>query len=236
MFRINAYILNKDLKKVYKIQNTILDGYMSDVTKYAKNTDKEKIRKCFNSIPKHLLKDYKKFRYSLVEHNGTRTKFENSIDWLIDAGVVNICYNLSKLNKPLEAYKVEDEFKIYMRDTGLLVAMLGENTAKEILLGDIGAYKGAIYENIIADIFTKNGIKLFYFERKSRLEIDFVMICKEVLTCIEVKSADNTKSKSLKTVIENHNVQSGIKLSTKNLGSSENKVSSIPIYMAMFIR
>ena len=121
-----------------------------------------------------------------------------------------------------------------MNDTGLLMSMLEEGSSKDIIDGNLGIYKGAIYENIIAEIFTKLNKKLYYFEYKDRIEIDFFIRKDNIATAIEVKAADNTRSKSMKSIIENWGVKHGIKLSTKNVGETE-KIDSYPLYMAMFL-
>lgn len=155
--------------------------------------------------------------------------------WLYDAGIINFCHNLYTPELPFEGNSKSDVFKVYMRDTGLLMAMFEENSANEIMEGNLGIYKGAIYENIIADILTKNGKKLYYFEYNSTLEIDFFIRYENVATAIVVKSADNTKSKSLNSIITNWGVEKGIRLSSKNNGTSTDKIKYIPIYMAMFL-
>ena len=154
--------------------------------------------------------------------------------WLYDAGIINFCYNLSKPELPLEGNARNDVFKVYMRDTGLLVAMLEDGSAKDILDGNLEIYKGAIYENIIADIFTKSGKKLYYFEHNSQLEIDFFIRYENKATAVEVKSAENTKAKSLTSIINNRHVEQGIKLSTKNI-SVKDKIINYPLYMAIFL-
>ena len=121
-----------------------------------------------------------------------------------------------------------------MNDTGLLMSMLEEGSSKDIIDGNLGIYKGAIYENIIAETFTKLKKKLYYFEYRGKIEIDFFIRKNNTATAIEVKSADNTKSKSLNSIIENWNVKSGIKLSSKNVGSTSN-IDCYPLYMAMFL-
>lgn len=233
---VTTYLENKDVISIRNTKKNIIMEYMNDVTKYAKNTDKEKILECFDSIPAQLAKDYKKFRYSLVEKKGTSTKFQGAIKWLIDSGIVNICYNLKNLELPLEGNKSLNEFKLYMRDTGLLFSLLDTDSDTEIMKNNLGIYKGAIYENIIADILTKNNIKLYYFEKNSSIELDFITKYNNKLTCIEVKSADNTKSRSMISALNNYGVEQGIKLSTKNLGFNNKNVINYPIYMAMFIK
>jgi predicted AAA+ superfamily ATPase len=154
--------------------------------------------------------------------------------WLYDAGIVNFCYNISRPELPLEGFVISDAFKVYMRDTGLLVAMLGDGSQEDIIDGNLGMYKGAVYENIVADIFGKSGKKLYYFKRNGKLEIDFFIRANKTATAVEVKSADNTKSKSMKTVLAKHGVQHGIKLSAKNVGGTD-AFDSYPLYMAMFL-
>ena len=231
---VDEFVTTHDFSKVLKIQRDIVDNYLEDIAKYAISSEKAKARECFLSIPKQLAKDYKKFQYTLVDARGSARKFAGSLMWLYDAGIINYCYNLRKPELPLEGNSINNQFKIYMNDTGLLVSMLEEGTQKDIIDGNLGIYKGAIYENIIADIFSKSGKKLYYFEHNSKLKIDFFIRYHKEATAIEVKSANNTKAKSMKSVIENWNVKHGIKLSTKNVGGT-NQVDSYPLYMAMFL-
>lgn len=231
---VDEFTSTHNFANVLKLQKAIISDYLDDIAKYAEGTEKTKARACFLSIPKHLSKDYKKFRYGYVEPRGDAKKFAGSLMWLYDAGIINFCHNLSNPELPLEGNARSDIFKVYMRDTGLLMAMLEDGSQEDIIDGNLGIYKGAIYENIIADIFTKSGKKLYYFEHNSKLEIDFFIRYKKQATAIEVKSADNTKAKSMNSVIEKWNVQHGIKLSTKNIGGTD-KIDSYPLYMAIFL-
>lgn len=228
------FVNTHNFAKVLKIQKGILNDYTDDITKYAEGAEKTKARACFLSIPKHLAKDYKKFRYSLVEPKATYRKYGGSLMWLYDAGIINFCYNLSEPALPLEGNARSDIFKVYMRDTGLLVAMLEEGSAEDIIDGNLGIYKGAIYENIIADIFAKNGRKLYYYEKDAKIEIDFFIRYQKMATAVEVKSAEKATSKSMTSIIQNYGVKHGIKLSAKNV-SGNDKVESLPLYMAMFL-
>lgn len=233
---VDDYVTNKNFENVFKLQKNIIDDYKDDIIKYATEDEKSKIRACFNSIPIQLAKENKKFQYNIVEKNSNSKKYLGALEWLYDAGIINFCYNLSNIDLPLEGNKKEDCFKVYMKDTGLLVSMLGKDAAIEIIDGNLGIYKGAVYENIIADIFTKLDKKLYYFEYNSTLEIDFIIKYENKITAVEVKSGDNTKSKSLNSVINNWGVPMGIKLSTKNTGINiENNILCIPLYMAMFL-
>lgn len=231
---VSEFVESHNFINVLKIQQEIVRNYLDDIAKYAEGTEKAKARECFLSIPKQLAKDYKKFQYSLVRQGGSARKYAGSLMWLFDAGIINYCYNLSKPELPLEGNSINNQFKIYMNDTGLLMSMLEEGSSKDIIDGNLGIYKGAIYENIIAETFTKLNKKLYYFEYRDKIEIDFFIRKDNIATAIEVKSADNTKSKSMNSIIENWGVKHGIKLSTKNIGGTEN-VDSYPLYMAMFL-
>lgn len=231
---VNDFVQNHNFANVLKIQKAIISDYEDDIAKYAEGAEKAKARACFLSIPKHLSKDYKKFRYSLVMPSGSSRKYAGSLMWLYDAGIINFCHNLEIPQLPLEGNARSDVFKVYMRDTGLLVAMLDEGTQEDIIDGNLGIYKGAIYENIIADILGKKGKKLYYFEYNSTLEVDFFIRFEKVITGVEVKSAGNSKSKSLETVMDKYNVTKGIKLAPSNYGK-KNNIDIFPIYMAMFL-
>lgn len=231
---VNDFVKNHNFANVLKIQKAIISDYEDDIAKYADGSEKAKARACFLSIPKHLSKDYKKFRYSLVMPSGSSRKYAGSLMWLYDAGIINFCHNLEIPQLPLEGNSKSDTFKVYMRDTGLLVAMLDEGTQEDIIDGNLGIYKGAIYENIIGDVLAKKGKKLYYFEYNSTLEVDFFIRYERVITAIEVKSSGNSKSKSLETLMEKYGVKKGIKLAPSNYGK-KGKIDIFPIYMAMFL-
>ncbi|GHV19346.1 ATPase AAA [Spirochaetia bacterium] len=228
------FIETKNFASVLKLQRGIIRDYTDDIIKYADGAERTKARECFLSIPKQLAKDYKKFQFSVVEKKAASRKYGGSLLWLYDAGIINFCYNLRSPELPLEGNAINDAFKVYMRDTGLLMAMLEDGSGKDIIDGNLGIYKGAIYENIIADIFGKSGKKLFYFEYRSQIEVDFFLRQDDIAVAVEVKSAENTKSKSMQNIIANYGVPRGIKLSTKNITTSA-KVDSYPLYMAMFL-
>ena len=231
---VQSFVTNHNFATVLRLQKGIISDYTDDIAKYAKGAEKPKARACFLSIPKHLSKDYKKFQFSLVEKGGSARKFGGSLMWLYDAGIINFCHNLGAPELPLEGNAKSDVFKVYMRDTGLLMAMLEDGSQEDIIDGNLGIYKGAIYENIIADIFTKSGKKLYYYEKNNEIEIDFFIRRNKCATAVEVKSSDNTKSKSLNAVMQYQGIKYGIKLSTKNVSKTD-CVENFPLYMAMFL-
>lgn len=231
---VSEFVESHNFANVLELQKEIVRNYLDDIAKYAEGTEKAKARECFLSIPKQLAKDYKKFQYSLVQTGGTARKYGGSLMWLYDAGIINYCYNLARPELPLEGNSINNQFKVYMNDTGLLMSMLEEGSSKNIIDGNLGIYKGAIYENIIAETFTKLNKKLYYFEYRDKIEIDFFIRKNDIATAVEVKSADNTKSKSMEAIIKNWGVEHGIKLSSKNTGGNE-KVDCYPLYMTMFL-
>ena len=172
-----------------------------------------------------------------MKKNGTASKYQGSLQWIEDAGIISRCYNLSITELPLDGNSEKDTFKVYMNDIGLLVSMLEYGTQFDILKGNLLGYKGAIFENYLADVFTKMGRKLYYFRKDSGLEIDFVTRYKGEVTLIEVK-ASNGNTKSTKTVLANYDkyhVKSAIKLGDYNIGRNNN-ILTLPLYMAFLLR
>ena len=241
---VNTFLQTNDLNQVYDVQYNILEQYKDDFGKHLDENENQKINQkelvrimeVYNSIPNQLAKENKKFQYSVINKNAKGREYRNAITWLEEFGLVKICYNMNVLELPLEGNKDEDIFKLYVADTGLFVAMLEKGTTNNILNGDLKIYKGAIFENIIADALTKLGKKLYYFSKNSGLEIDFVTKFKNELTLIEVK-ANNGNAKSLKEVLTNkikYNVNRAIKLIDGNIGENKN-IYTIPLYMAFLL-
>jgi len=231
---VNDFIKHHNFGNVLRIQRAIVEDYKDDIAKYADGNDKAKARSCFLSITRQLAKDYKKFQYSVVEKGGTSRKYSGALMWLFDAGIINFCHNLTVPALPLEGHSKESEFKVYMRDTGLLVAMLEDGSQANIIKGNLGIYKGAIYENIIADVLTKLSKRLYYFEKPNRLEVDFIIRQNDQPVGLEVKSGDNTKAKSLDSLTSFWGLNKGIKLTKGNLRIT-NKIEILPLYMAMYL-
>ena len=232
---VNRFLETKNFSEVQKAQDKILDSYYDDISKYADTHDKPKIRKCYLSIPKQLAKENKKFQYSVVDKGATAWKFGESIQWLIDANLVTEIHNVSTPQFPLNAYEREDYFKLYLNDIGLLTAMYGFELKKAILENTLsGPAKGGIYENLISDILTKRGFKLYYYKNdSSSQEIEFLLSRDSKVIPLEVKSGNGT-SVSLNNFILDYNPPYAYKLITGNLGVSGIKIT-MPLYMAMFI-
>lgn len=234
---VSSFIESHDMGKVLAGQRSIVDSYEEDMVKYAPDRDKSRIRECFESIPRQLGKENKKFQYSLIQKGAKASQYAGSIQWIEDAGIVCRCRNLNITELPLDGNAMEDVFKIYMVDTGLFVSMLEDGTQFDILRGKLYGYKGAIFENLIADIFTKMGRKLYYFRKDSGLEIDFVMRYQEECTLVEVK-AQTGNVKSSKTILshpEKYHVNRLVKLGDYNVGRQD-KMLVLPLYMAFLLR
>lgn len=234
---VACFVTTKQMNDVLQIQRDIVRSYEDDMIKYAEKKDKSLIRECFLSIPRQLSKENKKFQYSVVKKGSTAAKYAGSLQWIEDAGIISRCYNLSITELPLDGNAEEDVFKVYMRDCGLFVSMLEDGTQFDILQGNLFGYKGAIFENLIADIFAKMGRKLYYFHKVSGLEVDFVIRYKGKCTLVEVKAATGN-IKSAKTILhhpEKYHVDSAIKLGDYNIGRSE-QFLTLPSYMAFLLK
>lgn len=242
---VNVFSLTHDLTQVREIQQSILESYKDDFGKHLNKdevqeinqTELAKIMQVYKSIPNQLAKKNKKFQYKLVASNAKARSHSNAINWLEEFGLISKCHNLNNLELPLDGNKDENTFKIYVTDTGLFIAMLEDGTVNNIINGDLKVYKGAIFENIIADAFNKMNKDLYYYHKQSGLEIDFVTRYNNELTLIEVKS-NNGNAKSLKEILNNkdkYDISSNFKLADTNIGTT-NGINTIPLYMAFLIK
>lgn len=233
---VKIFFATHDMNQVCQVQRHILNGYRDDMIKYARAEDKPRIRECFDSIPRQLSRDNKKFTYSVVRKGGRSKEYISCLQWIEDAGIVRRCYNLMLPEIPLSGNSIQDCFKVYMADTGLLVSMLDDGTQGDILQGNLWTYKGAVYENLVADILGKMGRKLYYYQKESGLEIDFVMRYKGECTLLECK-ANTGNAKSVKTILnhpDKYHVNAAIKLGDYNIGRSD-RLLTLPLYMAFLL-
>lgn len=228
------FVEHKDFNRVHEIQNRILENYKFDIAKHAKGAEKIKVQKCYDAIPKQLAKELKKFQYSTVEKGQTSKKYGGSVQWLQDSALVHICHNIHEAYIPLMANSIDEQFKLYINDTGLLCALYGTETKKSILLNTIkGNAKGGIYENIIAESLVKRGYKLYYFKPDDNHEIEFLIEKDGEVVPVEVK-AGNTATVSLNNFIKDFKPTKAYKLISGNIGENESKLS-LPHYMVMFL-
>ena len=233
---VQIFVDTKRMDMVLRIQQDIIRSYEDDMVKYAQREDKSRIKECFQSIPKQLSKENKKFQYSVIKKGSAAAKYAGSLQWIEDAGIISRCYNLSIPELPLDGNAKEDVFKVYMKDCGLFVSMLEDGTQYDILQGNLYGYKGAVFENLIADIFAKMGRRLYYFHKDSGLEVDFVIRYHGACTLVEVKAVSGN-TKSTRTILnhpEKYHVGGAIKLGDYNIGRAE-RILTLPLYMAFLL-
>ena len=231
---VAKYVKDHDFNEVQNIQEQILENYRFDISKHAKGAEKQKVRACYEAIPKQLAKELKKFQYSTVEKGTTSKKYGGSVQWLIDSAIVNPSYNVREPYIPLMANASDSQFKLYINDTGLLCALYGFETRRAILDGSIkGNAKGGIYENIIAECLIKNGYKLYYYKPDDDHELEFLIEKNGTIIPIEVKATNNA-SVSLNNFIKDFDSEIAYKLISGNVGKTGPKIT-LPHYMVMFL-
>lgn len=233
---VTTFFDSNNMNEVFEVQHGIIETYKADMLKYALPEDKPRIRECFESIPAQLAKENKKFQYTTIRKGARSRDYQGSLQWIEDAGIIQRCYNTSITELPLAGNAIPDCFKVYMVDIGLLVSMLEFGTAWSILQGDLNGYKGAIYENLAADVFGKMGRKLYYFQKGGGLELDMLIRYKGECYPLECKSTTGN-AKSLKTVLkhpEHYHIGHAIKLGEYNVGRS-GQILTLPFYMSFLL-
>ena len=232
---VQKFADTKDFNEVQIVQEKILDAYDDDIALHAKGSEKVKVRACYDSLPRQLARENKKFKYSEVEKRATSRKYGDSITWLKDSNLVHVCYNVYEPYLPLVANSKNDEFKLYLNDSGLLLAKYGMQTKLAVLTERIhGNAKGGIYENVISEMLIKSGYNLNYYKtQNSSMELEFVIEKDGEIVPVEVK-AGNSSTASLNNFIEIFHPPVAYKLIDGNIGAADGKVT-LPHYMAMFI-
>ena len=225
----------KDYILVRHTQDTILTSYLNDMSKYNNLNEIKKTRLTYDNITVQLSKKNTRFQYKLIKKGGRASEFENAIEWLTLSGIVSQVYKVEQVKKPLENYRDIDAFKIYVLDLGLLCAK--KNLAANDVLymvEELDDFKGGMAENYVNTQLIINGYTTYYWESPRGAEIDFVIQRDSRLIPIEVKSADNTKAKSLKVYMETYKPDYAIKLSGRNFGFEDGK-KTVPLYAAFCI-
>ena len=233
---VKTFLETHNMNNVQDVQRGIVETYKSDMLKYSLREDKPRIRECFESIPAQLARENKKFTYSVIRSNARSSQYLGSLQWIEDAGIIIRCYNLNITELPLDGNADKEVFKVYMADIGLLISMLEEGTAWSIMQGNMLSYKGAIFENLIADILGKMGRKLYYFRKDSGLELDFVMRYHGECCPLECK-AKTGNAKSLQTVLkhpEHYHVYHAFKTGDYNIGRN-GPLLTLPLYMVFLL-
>lgn len=233
---VKTFMNTHDINQVIAVQRNIIEEYKVDMVKYASREDKNRIRECFESVPRQLSRDNKKFSYSVVRKGGRSKEYISCLQWIEDAGVIRRCYNLTTPELPLIGNALSDSFKVYMADTGLFVSMLDEGTQADILQGRLYSYKGAIFENVMADILGKMGRKLYYYHKTGGIEIDFILRYKGECVPLECK-ARTGNAKSMSTLLKHpdtYHIFHALKLGDYNVGR-EGALLTLPFYMGFLL-
>ena len=229
---VQQFAETQDYILVRHTQDTILQSYLNDMSKYNNLNEIKKTRLTYDNITVQLSKKNTRFQYKLIKKGGRAAEFENAVEWLCLSGIVSQVYRAEQIKKPLENYRDIDAFKIYVSDMGLLCAKK-DLAASDILYmtDELNDFKGGMVENYVQVQLTANGYRTYYWESDRGAEIDFVIQREGQLIPIEVKSADNTKAKSLQVYMKAYQPAYAVKLSAKNFGTAENKLI-IPLYAA----
>lgn len=225
----------KDYILVWHTQDTILASYLNDMSKYNNINGIKKTQLAYDNITVPLSRKNTRFQYKLIKKGGRASEFENAIEWLCLSGIVSQVYKVEQIKKPLENYRDIDAFKIYVSDLGLLCAKK-DLAANDILYmaDELNDFKGGMTENYVNVQLTINGYKTYYWESERGAEIDFIIQRDGHLIPIEVKSADNTRAKSLRVYMDTYKPAYAIKLSSKNFGFEDGK-KTVPLYAAFCI-
>lgn len=232
---VKLYIETGTFSGTLDVQEQIRLDYEEDVRKYAEGLDQTKIISVYRSVPAQLAKENKKFQFNKISKNARSREYTGCIEWLIDAGVITECNCLQYPELPLKGNIEESKYKLYYPDTGLLVSALDAEAQEDLRVNkNLGVYKGALYENFVAEAFVKQGLGLFYYKKEnSTLEEDFFVRTQNNLIPVEVKS-NSDQSKSLSSLIKNENysdISYGIKLGDFNVGNANN-IYTFPYFCA----
>ncbi|HJH75986.1 ATP-binding protein [Xylanibacter rarus] len=236
---VSTYVRNKNFSGTLDIQRQLLKDYEEDITKYVEDLDKAKVKAVYNHISTFLAKENKRFQITKIARNARNRDYMGCVEWLADAGVVNVCYCLNQPELPLKGNYDPKMYKIYFKDTGLLIASLDEEAQEDLRANrNLGTYKGAIYENIVGDMLVKQGYRLFYYHSdRPALEMDFFIRDADSLIPVEVKANDGATA-SLNRLLNDdkyNDVKYGIKLGYRNIGFN-GKFYIFPYFLTFLLR
>lgn len=236
---VSTYIRNKNFSGTLDIQKQLLKDYEEDIMKYVEGLDKAKVKAVYNHISVFLAKENKRFQITKISRNARNRDYIGCVEWLSDTGVINLCYCLNQPELPLKGNYDPKLYKVYFKDTGLLIASLDDEAQEDLRANkNFGTYKGAIYENIVGDMLAKQGYQLFYYKQENlAIEMDFFVRDADSLIPVEVKANDGA-TPSLKKLIDGDkytDIRYGIKLGYKNIGFN-GKFYTFPYFMTFLLR
>ena len=221
------------------VTNKNYSGTLQIITKYAHGLDKGKILNIYRKTPVFLGKENKKFQISKVSKNARNRDYIGTVEWLDNAGIINICYCMELLELPLKGNYNPNYYKLYFRDTGLLVGSLEDEVQKDLRDNkNFNTYKGALYESIVADMLVKQGYQLYFYKNeKSTVEMDFFVRDSNSLIPVEVKANDSATA-SLNKLIQSDkfsDIKYGIKLANKNIGWN-GRFYTMPYFLTFLLK
>ncbi len=236
---VSQFVQNKNFSGILRMQQQILLDYEEDITKYAGGLDKTKILNCYRKIPVFLGNENKKFQISKIADGARNREYVGVVEWLSNAGIVNISYAMEQASLPLKGNYNPDNYRLYFADTGLLIGSLDEEVQEDLRNNEnMNTYKGALYENIVSDMLVKEGYNLYFYKDDSKkIEMDFMIRDKDSLIPIEVK-ANNNATISLNNLINNNlykDIKYGIKLCNKNIGFN-GKFYTFPYFLTFLLK
>lgn len=236
---VRSFVEKGTFEGTLALQRSLIADYKEDIKKYVEGIDRTRVLNVFNSIPVQLAKENKKFQVSKVASGAKFKDYWGCVEWLNDAGMVNLCHCLHTPELPLRGNFEETKYKIYFKDTGLLVANLDDESQEDLRANrNMNVYKGALYENIVAEILSKQGYELFYYKKEnSTLEQDFFVRTKKTLVPVEVKAKAGT-AKSLSTLVKSDaypDITTGVKFSAGNVGF-QNNIYTFPYFCAFLLK
>ena len=236
---VDTYIKNKNFSGTLGIQKQLLKDYEEDITKYVEGLDKAKVKAVYNHISTFLAKENKRFQITKIARNARNRDYIGCVEWLADAGIINVCYCMNQPELPLKGNYDPKLYKIYFKDTGLLIASLDEEAQEDLRANkNLGTYKGAIYENIVGDMLVKQGYQLYYYSNdRPAIEMDFFVRDAGSLIPVEVKANDGA-TPSLNNLLKEDkfpDIKYGIKLGYKNIGYN-GKFYTFPYFLTFLLK
>ena len=230
---LSLWIAQGRMDVVRRTQENIATGYLADITQYTEGLDGAMVLAAWRSMPRQLAKDNTKFQYSAIRSGARSKTYAPCIEWLKDAGLVEPVTHITDAVRPLEAFAEDNNFKLYLLDTGLLSSLYRARMEDVLPQGDKAAvFRGGLTENYVCQQLVAAGIKPYYWGVASKSEVEFVFETRDGRVIpVEVKSGKNVGAKSVRSFADKYEVPYVVKVTAKNFGF-ENGVRNLPLYAA----
>ena len=234
---VQSFINEGTYSLPFEINKRIYRDYEDDIIKYVEGLDSARVKNLYRHISSQLAKDNHKFQITKLSHGARSRDYKGIKEWLLDAGIINIAYNLGKLELPFDLNEQSNNFRIYYSDHSLFISSLDEETRKDIINNDnYQIHSGALFESLISESLIKQGYKLYFYKNEdASIELDFVLRYKNEILPVEVKQGRG-KSKSLNSIIKEKNlINYGIKFMDSNIGFNDNKFT-FPYFLSFLLK